>query len=85
MVAVAAVAPRTILSFSGFFGAGIQDAGGLGLRDRQGRHASKDDLVKARPVFRGFDQARMTGDIGVLWHPGAVKFSQEIKQWPPKG
>lgn len=47
-------------------------------------HESKDDLVKGQPVFRGFDPKVMTEEIGVPWHPGAIKFYKEVGQWPPK-
>ena len=48
-------------------------------------HENKEELVKGQPVFRGFDPRAMTEEIGVPWHPGAVKFYKEIGQWPPRG
>ena len=48
-------------------------------------HDSKDELVKGQPVFRNFDPNAMNEEIGVPWHPGAIKFYKEIGQWPPKG
>jgi TRAP-type uncharacterized transport system substrate-binding protein len=47
-------------------------------------HDNKEDLVKGAPVFRGFDPKGMTEEIGVPWHPGAIKYYTEIGQWPPK-
>lgn len=47
-------------------------------------HGNKDTLVAGHPVFRGFDPKAMTEEIGVPWHPGAIKFYKEIGQWPPK-
>ena len=46
--------------------------------------ANKDALVKGTPVFAGFNPGRMTEEVGVPWHPGAIKFYKEIGQWPPK-
>jgi TRAP transporter TAXI family solute receptor len=48
-------------------------------------HDNKDALVKGQPVFRNFDPKAMNEEIGVPWHPGAIKFYNEIGQWPPKG
>lgn len=48
-------------------------------------HESKDDLVKGHPVFGAFEPGAMTEEIGVPWHPGAIRFYKEIGQWPPKG
>ena len=47
-------------------------------------HESKDELVKGQPVFRNFDPKGMNEEIGVPWHPGAIKFYKEGGQWPPK-
>lgn len=46
-------------------------------------HASRDDLVKVTPVLSRFDPKVMTEQMDVPWHPGAVKFFGEVKQWPP--
>jgi len=45
---------------------------------------NKADLVKGTPVFAGFNPARMSEEVGVPWHPGAIKFYKEIGQWPPR-
>ncbi len=47
-------------------------------------HGGKDDMVKSHPVFRSFRPSAMTEEIGVPWHPGAIKYYKEIGQWPPK-
>jgi hypothetical protein len=48
-------------------------------------HASKDDMVKNHPVFRNFDPDRMTEEIGVPWHPAAIKFYQEAQPVAAQG
>ncbi len=45
---------------------------------------NKPALVQGTPVFAGFNPARMSEEVGVPWHPGAIKFYKEIGQWPPK-
>ena len=47
-------------------------------------HEGKDELVKGQPVFRNFDPKGMNEEIGVPWHPGAIKFYKEVDQWPPE-
>ena len=44
-------------------------------------HAGKEDLVRGHPVFRSFDPGRMTEEIGVPYHPVAIKFYVETGQW----
>jgi len=47
-------------------------------------HQSKEILAKGHPVFADFDPARMTEEVGVPWHLGAMRYYQEVGQWPPK-
>lgn len=47
-------------------------------------HDSKNDMVKTAPVLVDMNPSRMTEEIGVPWHPGAIKYYKEIGQWPPK-
>lgn len=82
--AVGIIAPTTILAYSIFFTTNDKMPDDIVYSVVKGLHASKEDLIKGHPVFRGFDPNRMTEEIGVPWHPGAIKFYTEIKQWPPK-
>jgi hypothetical protein len=83
--AVGIVVPTTILAYSIFFSTGAGMPDDIVYNVVKAMQANKDELVKGHPVFRGFDPARMTEEIGVPWHPGAIKFYKEINQWPPKG
>lgn len=47
-------------------------------------HESKDSMVKTAPALVDMNPDRMTNEIGVPWHPGAIKYFKEIGQWPPK-
>jgi TRAP transporter TAXI family solute receptor len=48
-------------------------------------HDSKDYLIGISPIFGDFDTEHMSEEIGVPYHPGAIKYLSEIGQWPPKG
>jgi TRAP transporter TAXI family solute receptor len=76
--------PTTILAYSIFFSTHEKMPDDVVYNLVKAIHAGKDDLVKGHPVFRSFDIARMTEEIGVPYHPGAIKFYKEINQWPPK-
>jgi len=48
-------------------------------------HENKEGLAAGFTALRDFNPGRMTKDLGVVkFHPGAIKFYQEIGQWPPK-
>lgn len=40
-------------------------------------HASEDDLLAAGPFFFGFESDNMNKDVGVPYHPGALRFFEE--------
>ena len=76
--------PTTVMAYNIFFSTSAKMPDDVVYNVVKMLHASKADLVKGAPVFRGFEPARMTEEIGVPWHPGALKFYKEIGQWPPK-
>jgi TRAP transporter TAXI family solute receptor len=82
--AIGIIGPTTIMAYSIFFSTHAKMPDDVVYNLVKMVHASKDDLVKGHPVFRNFDPKGMTEEIGVPWHPGAIKFYQEIGQWPPK-
>lgn len=82
--AVGIIAPTTIIMYNVFFSTSAKMPDDVVYNVAKAIHAGKDDLLKGHPVFRGFDPKDMTEEIGVPWHPGAVKLYQEIGQWPPK-
>ena len=82
--AIGIVTPTTIIAYSIFFSTGAKMPDDVVYNVAKIVHAGKDDMLKGHPVFRGFDPNRMTEEIGVPWHPGAIKFYKEIGQWPPK-
>jgi TRAP transporter TAXI family solute receptor len=48
-------------------------------------HANKDALAASFPALRDFDPKRMAKNTApVQFHPGAIKFYQEVGHWPPK-
>jgi hypothetical protein len=83
--AVGIVAPTTVIEYSVFFSTHAKMSDDVVYAIAKAIHAGKDDMTKGHPVFRSFRPASMTEEIGVPWHPGAIKFYKEMKQWPPKG
>jgi len=47
-------------------------------------HENREALVAITPVLARFDPKRMTEKVEAEFHAGAVKFYQEIGQWPPR-
>jgi TRAP-type uncharacterized transport system substrate-binding protein len=46
---------------------------------------SRAELAQAFGPFALFDPASMAKKIDpIAYHPGAIKYFQEQKQWPPK-
>jgi uncharacterized protein len=82
---VGIVGPTTIMAYSVFLTTNAKMPDGIVYNIAKMLHGGKDDMVKGHPVFRNFDPARMTEEIGVPWHPAAIKFYKETNQWPPKG
>ncbi len=82
--AVGIVAPTTVIEYSVFFSTHEKMPDDVVYSIVKAIHAGKDDLLKGHPVFRSFRPDGMTEEIGVPWHPGAIKYYKEIKQWPPK-
>jgi TRAP transporter TAXI family solute receptor len=81
--AVGIVTQTTVIEYSVFFDTHVNMADSVVYDIAKTIHAGKDDLIKGHPVFRSFKPDRMTEEIGVPWHPGAIKYYKEIKQWPP--
>jgi TRAP transporter TAXI family solute receptor len=82
--AVGIVAPTTVIEYSVFFSTHKGMPDDLVYTIAKAIHGGKDDMMKGHPVFRSFRPGSMTEEIGVPWHPGAIKFYREIGQWPPK-
>jgi hypothetical protein len=82
--AIGVVAPTTVIAYSIFFSTSAKMPDDIVYNVAKIIHAGKDDMLKGHPVFRSFDPSRMTEEIGVPWHPGAIKFYKELKQWPPQ-
>ena len=83
--AVGIIGPTTIMAYNIFFSTNAKMPDDVVYDLVKMLHASKDDLVKGHPIFRNFEPGQMNEEIGVPWHPGAIKFYKEIGQWPPKG
>ncbi len=47
-------------------------------------HGNPDDLKASSPLWREFDPSLMSRDMGIPFHPGAVKFYQSKGIWPGK-
>jgi TRAP transporter TAXI family solute receptor len=82
--AVGIIGPTTVMAYSIFFTTNAKMPADVVYNLVKMAHASKADMVKGHPVFRNFDPNRMVEEIGVPWHPGAIKYYKEIGQWPPK-
>jgi TRAP transporter TAXI family solute receptor len=82
--AVGIVAPTTVIEYSVFFSTHAKMPDDIVYSIAKTIQGGKDDMMKSHPVFRSFRPEQMTEEIGVPWHPGAIKFYKEINQWPPK-
>lgn len=81
--AVGIIGPTTVMVYSCFFTTNDKMPEDVVYNVVKALHANKAELVAGAPVFREFDPKHMSEEIGVPWHPGAIKFYKEIGQWPP--
>ena len=44
-------------------------------------HENKAELAAAVPAFKGFNPQQMAPDLGVPYHPGAVRFYKDVGIW----
>jgi hypothetical protein len=47
-------------------------------------HANPGDLKATGPLWKEFEPARMSIDVGIPYHPGAIKYYTGKGQWPAK-
>lgn len=82
---VGIIEPTTVLAYNIFFTTNDKMPEDVVYNLVKMLHGNKEALVAGHPIFRGFEPGKMNEEIGVPWHPGAIKFYKEIGQWPPKG
>jgi TRAP-type uncharacterized transport system substrate-binding protein len=82
---VGVLAPTTFMAYSVYLTTNQKLTDEVAYRMVKMLHESYADLTKVTPVLNRFEPGRMTEEVPVPWHPGAVKFYSEIGQWPPKG
>jgi TRAP transporter TAXI family solute receptor len=75
--------PTTVMAYNIFFTSNVKAPDDLVYNVVKTLHANKAALQAGTPAFRDFDPKGMTQEIGVPWHPGAIKFYKETGQWPP--
>ncbi len=78
------VGPTQFMSYSVFLTTNDKMSDETAYKIAKMMHDNKESLVKATPALNRFDPNRMSEDIGVPFHPGAIKYLTEIGQWPPK-
>lgn len=81
---VGIVKPTKVIGYAVFFSTSAKMADDVVYNIVKMLHGAKADMAKGTPVFASFEPGRMTQEVGVPWHPGAIRFYREIGQWPPK-
>lgn len=78
------VGPTTVMAYTIFFTTNAKMPDDVVYNVVRTLSVSREEMMKGTPALAGFDPKRMTEEIGVPWHPGAIRFYREIGQWPPK-
>jgi TRAP transporter TAXI family solute receptor len=76
--------PTTVMAYDMFWLTNDKMPDDVAYKLTKMLHESHADLRKITPIMDRFNPARMTTDIGVPYHPGALRYYREIGQWPPK-
>lgn len=76
--------PMPTMTYSNFMVAGAHVPDDAVYEITKTLHANKEALTASFALMRDFDPARMNEEHPVPYHPGAIRFYQEIGQWPPK-
>lgn len=83
---VGVVDPVNVITYDAALVASTKTPEDVVYRMVKAMHANKKALADSFGVFNLFDPNRMATELGpIQWHPGAVKFYQELGAWPPKG
>jgi TRAP transporter TAXI family solute receptor len=77
------IGPTTVMAYSIYLTTNDKSPDDLVYKVVKALHENRDMLVAATPILKDFDPKRMTEKVAATWHPGAIKFYQEIGQWPP--
>lgn len=80
---VGVVGPTTVMAYTIFFTTHKNMPDDVVYALVKTLHGAKADMVKGTPALAGFEPGRMAEQSIVPFHPGAVRFYKETKQWPP--
>jgi TRAP transporter TAXI family solute receptor len=81
--AVGVIGPTTMITYNTFFSTNAKTPDDLVYNIVKTLHENKAALQAGTPIFGDFEPKGMTQEIGVPWHPGAIRFYKETGQWPP--
>ncbi len=80
---IGVVGPTTVMAYTIFFTTHKNMPEDVVYNLVKTLHGSKEEMVKGTPALAGFEPGRMAEQSIVPFHPGAIKFYTETKQWPP--
>ena len=76
--------PTTVMAYDMFLLTNRKMPDDVAYKVTKMLHESHAELRKITPIMDRFNPTRMTTEIGVPYHPGAIRYYREIGQWPPK-
>jgi TRAP transporter TAXI family solute receptor len=79
---LAVPAPTKMLVYDYVIFAGAKVADDVVGKVAAALHDNPDDMKAASPLFKAFDPALMSKDLGLAYHPGAIRFYQAKGIWP---